>query len=262
MTIAVSVLDCAGSVSVANSGTESAYLWHTDAYKPGDRIVVEVSDAPCFITLSLDAALAPATIYLKEKRFSFPVPFEGQRKAYAPQAFAGNGHRIVARFSSPAQVEGVRNLAINSLDFAENSSSFPHVTATAETRGEAAFAVRNVIDGEIAANDHGFWPFTSWGINGDPDASMTIAFGRPVRISEVVLFTRADYPHDAWWEKASITFSDGWSTDLALGKVDGPQRHAIAPRVTEWLKLDRLIKADDPSVFPALTQIEAWGEEV
>jgi hypothetical protein len=27
----------------------------------------------------------------------------------------------------------------------------------------------------------------------------------------------------------------------------------------QWLELSELIKADDPSPFPALTQIQVWG---
>ena len=48
---------------------------------------------------------------------------------------------------------------------------------------------------------------------------------------------------------------------LELKKSAAPQCFAIAPRTVKSLKLFELIKAEDPSPFPALTQIEAWGVE-
>lgn len=33
-------------------------------------------------------------------------------------------------------------------------------------------------------------------------------------------------------------------------------------RVTEWVVLDTLIKADDPSPFPALTQLQIFGHDL
>ena len=38
-----------------------------------------------------------------------------------------------------------------------------------------------------------------------------------------------------------------------------PHRLAIARKGITWIKLGQLIKADDPSPFPALTQFEVWG---
>ena len=48
---------------------------------------------------------------------------------------------------------------------------------------------------------------------------------------------------------------------LALQKTAAPQSFAIQPRTVTSLTLCALQKADDPSPFPALTQIEAWGVE-
>ncbi|WP_176085419.1 carbohydrate-binding protein [Martelella sp. HB161492] len=261
MTITIAIEDKDGARLRERTAGDNAYLVHEGSYHPGEQIVIETDQFPCFLSLAVDAALAPAIIFMKERRFSFSVPFGEQTMIYPPQAFSGTRHRIMARQARPAEIAAERNLAVNILDHADNHSIFPHATATVETRGEAAFAARNAIDGETAADNHGFWPYTSWGINSDPDAAITIHFGRPVRLSEVALFSRADFPHDAWWQRARMTLSDGWSTDLPLGKVDGPQRHAIEPRITEWIRIDQLIKADDPSPFPALTQIEAWGTE-
>ncbi len=147
------------------------------------------------------------------------------------------------------------------MDCHGNSSLFPHASANVETRGEAVFAARNAIDGEVANDDHGYWPYTSWGINRDPDAALTLDFGRPVRIDELALTLRADFPHDAWWQQATVSFPDGHHEVLTLRKTPARQRFPIAPRITTSLVLHRLIKADDPSPFPALTRIEAFGAD-
>ena len=138
---------------------------------------------------------------------------------------------------------------------------YPHASANVETRGEAVFAARNAIDGTVAVSSHGRWPFASWGINIQDDAELTLDFGRPVTIDELRLTLRADFPHDAWWTQATVEFDDGSREVLELKKSAAPQCFAIAPRTVKSLKLFELIKAEDPSPFPALTQIEAWGVE-
>lgn len=44
-------------------------------------------------------------------------------------------------------------------------------------------------------------------------------------------------------------------------KTDAGQHFSFPAIKTEWVILDQLIKAEDPSPFPALTQLELWGTE-
>ncbi|TCT31739.1 DUF7402 domain-containing protein [Martelella mediterranea] len=261
MEITLSVLDKTGEARARKSGGEAVSLFFRQAYAPGDRIVVETDSPGRFVTLCIDNALAPAIVYMKEKSFSFPVPFGDAMTVYAPTAFSGDKHRISAHATGADALAGIRNLALNPTDHGGSTTAFPHAFASVETRGEAAFAARNAIDGEIASDDHGFWPYTSWGINCDPDATMTVDFGRKVIAHSVVLYTRADFPHDAWWTSATLRFSDGHTMDVPLEKTGIGQRVTFPEREVEWVRLEKLIKADDPSPFPALTQIEVWGRE-
>ena len=96
----------------------------------------------------------------------------------------------------------------------------------------------------------------------DPAAALRVDFGRPVRVDEAVLYLRADFPHDAWWREGTLHFSDGSSLTLPLAKTDKGQRFPFPAQVTEWVVLDTLIKADDPSPFPALTQLQIWGHDL
>lgn len=45
-----------------------------------------------------------------------------------------------------------------------------------------------------------------------------------------------------------------------LAGIDGSQRVELGAHRTRTLTLDRLIKCDNPSAFPALRQIEAYGK--
>ena len=57
----------------------------------------------------------------------------------------------------------------------------------------------------------------------------------------------------------TLTFSDGTSLDWELEKSQLPHVLSIEPKRITWIKLSNLIKADDPSPFPALSQIEVYG---
>ena len=69
-----------------------------------------------------------------------------------------------------------------------------------------------------ANHDHGKWPFASWGINQRDDAEIKLEFGREISTDRIVLHTRADFPHDNWWVKGTVEFSDGSSMVLDLEK--------------------------------------------
>ncbi len=260
MNISTKIVNASGEILAATEGNSEIVLVYRQAYVEGDRIVIE-ANAPCYLAVWLDAALPPAPLYFKGGCYDFEVPFGERKKAYAPQAFAGELNRIAIRQMRPEEIAPRRNLAFNPCDNHANTTLFPHAYANVETRGESVFAARNAIDGEKAANDHGRWPFTSWGINRNSEATLTVDFGRPVEIDEAVFYQRADFPHDAWWESASLTFSDGETMKFMLEKMDGAQAFTFTPRRVEWIRLHTLIKADDPSPFPALTQLEFWGYE-
>ena len=61
--------------------------------------------------------------------------------------------------------------------------------------------------------------------------------------------------------KGTFTFSDGSLELINMDKkVAEPHEFTITRKGIRWLKLGKLIKADDPSPFPALTQIEVYGK--
>ena len=106
---------------------------------------------------------------------------------------------------------------------------------------------------------HGEWPYGSWGVVSEEDCKMKLDFGRSVCADRIVLYTRADFPHDSWWTSVKVTFSDGSDLKLNMEKSSGAQMFSFEPKKIKWLELCELEKADDASPFPALMQIEVYG---
>lgn len=162
----------------------------------------------------------------------------------------------------PEEIATRRNLAFNCYDEHGDTGFYPHASANVETRGEAVFAARNAIDGIFENSAHGEYPYQSWGINRDPNAALTLDFGREVLLDELRITERADFPHDNYWVKATVEFSDGSRLDIPLVKSAKPQSVTFEPKRVRSLVLKDLIRAEGTSPFPALTQIEAFGTEV
>jgi len=262
MQLALQVLSADQEVRLEASGTDEVVMVFGHAYRDGDCIAVQLESAGVHLVISLDDALPPCLVFVSSDSFVFPIPFGPDQKAYSPKAFSGDIHRMSIRRAHPVEISALRNLALNPYDHHSISTVYPHSQATTQTRGEAAFAARNAIDGEKAASGHGHWPYTSWGINSDPSAALTITFGRPVHIEQMKLYLRADFPHDAWWRQVSLTLSNGTTGVIELEKTARGQCFDLSASDVEWVQLHSLIKADDPSPFPALTQLEIWGNDL
>lgn len=239
-------------------GKERLTLVHSGRYHKGDRVVF-TCDTPGWYDFGAEDALPVALVYVREQAV-FQIPFgRMSRVGYPPRAFKSVQHLITVAPADPDRVSLRRNLALNPLDQHGETGMWPHAQANVETRGEALFAARNAIDGIYANSHHYPYPYQSWGINQDPNAALSVDFGVEVMLDEIVLTLRADYPHDSHWTQATVEFSDGSREVLKLEKSVVPQHFPIAERRVTALTLKELVKAQDESPYPALTQIEAWG---
>ena len=191
---------------------------------------------------------------------SYEIPFGEKKVCYSPKIFSGESHLVTARKAREWEYESYRNLAVNVMDQHGDTNCYPHATANVETRGESVFAARNAIDGVTSNHSHGYWPYGSWGINRNPQATMRVDFGREVTTDRIEIYTRADFPHDAWWTKATVRFSDDTTMVCDLVKTDEGQEFTFPPKKVRWVQLEELIKADDPSPFPALSQLKVYGK--
>lgn len=258
MELTMSVRNGENKILSEARGEEMVMLIHRDEYREGDRVVFTCSE-PGFYEVMFEDTLPPSIVYV-ERQAQFVIPFGLMpRIGYSPRAFGSGQHFYTARPANPAVPAARRNLALNPYDQHGDTGMFPHARANVETRGEALFAARNVIDGMFANSCHYPYPFQSWGINQDPCAELRVEFGVPVDLDSVDLTLRADYPHDSYWVQATLEFSDGSRETVRPEKSALPQRFPMSKKGVTWLVLKELVKAEDESPFPALTQIEAWG---
>jgi hypothetical protein len=256
----IKVMNENGCTQALERGEEEISLVYTAEYHEGDQILIETSGESDFLWIQLDDALGESLNYLKGD-YEYHIPFGEMRNNLSPKTFSGNKHLIHLKKAKDYEIASYRNLAFNVNDSHENSSCYPHASANVETRGESVFAAKNAIDGITANTSHGTWPYASWGINRDPKAALTLDFGREVEIDCITLCLRADFPHDNWWKRAKITFSDDSSMNIDLQKTASEQEFHFEKKKISCLKLQDLIPSDNPSPFPALTQIEVYGKD-
>ncbi len=259
MTLSLKVINKNGATICVSSGEDFVDLVCMHTYEEGDIIELTCSEKNTYIKWQVDDALGEAFVYITEKAVYYEIPFGEKRISCSPKIFYGDRHYLYAEAARQDEIEAYRNLALNPADQHRDVSCFPHATANVETRGESVFAAKNAIDGVRANLSHGQWPYESWGINRQDDAVMRVDFGRKVRTDKVVLYTRADFPHDNWWVQVSLRFSDGSSLDFPLEKSVRGHVLTFPEKEISWIELCNMIKADDPSPFPALSQIEVYG---
>lgn len=257
----LTVVDIQGKVIEKVQGEEIHFLLNR-TYERGDCITLSDIKAPCYLGVQVDDALGEALIYVTENEITYTIPFEEKKLCYSPKTFYGKSHVITARYAKQEEIMCYRNLALNVMDQHAFTGYYPHASANVETRGESVFEARNAIDGIKCNTSHGNWPYGSWGINQRKDATIKIDLGRMVEVDKIVLYTRADFPHDSWWTQVTVTFSDRTSIKYPLEKTKEAQVLIVPKRKTSWVELSELIKAEDESPFPALTQIEIYGKEV
>lgn len=258
--ISIKILDKDQKTRAVAKGTEEAVLVYSAVYAQGDTIVVEIGEKNQFYWMQLDDGKGASLVYITGDVF-YPVPFGEKRINISPKVFQGEKHLLYVKKAKEFEYGIYRNLALNVWDQHGEPMCYPHASANVETRGESVFAALNAIDGVTASSSHGEWPYASWGINRRVDAFLRLEFGRTVEVDRIVLYTRADFPHDSWWEKGTVTFSDGSIMELELKKTGAAQEFCFEKKQIEWLELSNLKKAGDESPFPALVQIEVYGTE-
>jgi hypothetical protein len=258
--ITVTAKDAMGHVLASTSHPEEALLRVDRFYEDGDRIEI-VSDEK-HLWVQMDATILPGEVWLPDGRMTWVVPAGEHRLAYCPVAFQGGRHMVTARAMTAEEVAARRNVACNPSDLRGETDFYPHCTANVETRNEACFCARNVIDGMRHSDYHGEWPFQSWGIGAREDAWCLLDLGRPVRIDSMALTLRADFPHDAYWVSGHVVLEDGAEVAFDLEKTGDRQYIALGEHTVRWLRLERMQKSDDPSAFPALIEWEVFGRDL
>ncbi|MCR5032458.1 MAG: carbohydrate-binding protein [Lachnospiraceae bacterium] len=257
----IELKNAAGEVLCSASGEKTVNLdvkEHT--YEAGDVLVFDTQqEKPMTVMVSPDETLREAELYVTGSSFTYVIPAGEEKLRFSPNAFAGSKHLASMRIPLKEEIHYPRNLALNPMDQHDIEGVYPHVTATAETRGEFVFHARNVVDGITANQGHGEWPYMSWGVNLDPTAKMRVDFGRKIVTNLIAMRIRADFPHDSFWTKAEVVFSDGSVLPWELKKTGEEQLLYFADKETTFIELRNLIKSPDSSTFPALSGLRVFG---
>lgn len=256
-----------GVIDLYGEGEDVATIGIKDfTYEVGDKIKVTTDEPNQYYVVQLDSTLDPDLIYMEGTEWEFIVPIANNRvKSAVDTAFRSKAHYLYIRKAYDFEIEQYRNLALNTHDQKDDNGVYPHATANVETRDDSTFFAKNVIDGKIGNISHGSYPFQSWGINRQEDAEISVEFGREVEVDKLGLVLRADYPHDSYWTKVTVVFTNGSeSEEITIETDNSPatQWFDIEPKVITAITLKNLIKADDDSPFPALTQLEVFGKNV
>ncbi len=260
--LGIRIIDKDGKVKLEKIDTEEVRLVFNEIYEEGDKVVFTTSEKNTYLYAQVDDAMGEAFVYVTDNEIVYEIPFGEKRISYSPKVFHGDTHLLSLRFAKKEEIESYKNLALNVIDKQEIKGVYPHASANIETRGEAVFAARNAINGNCENKSHGRWPYESWGIGMRDDACFRLEFGRNIITNKIIIYTRSDFPHDNWWIKATLRFSDGSEIVWDLEKSDKAHILDFGEKTIEWLTFSDLIKADDPSPFPALSQIEVYGREV
>lgn len=234
-------------------------------YEPHDKIRVELCDST-FVKLCLDETMAESIVYVPDGTFEFEIPFDRERDScYAPDAFGGASHRIRCSEPTEAEIYGERLISLNSHDRHLVGKYFPHAVANFVTREDPCFFERNAIDGVIDNTGHGKYPFHSWGGGLREDLEYEIRFGTEVEVDRVVVYLRADFPHDTYWKEADVEFSDKTSLHAEFQKTAEGQEITFPPKKTTSVKLTgfKQMRLEDGSLsFAALTQLNVYGKYI
>lgn len=258
--LSIQLISGSGEIIKESSNKDQVFLGYKGILEDGAKVRVINSNPGEYLWVKINKCINKSLVYLKgtEMVYEFPYTVEG-KVAYPAGVFEGDRHYFSVEKPTEEELKQYRNVALNPADQKNAVDVYPHAVANVETRNESVFFASNAIDGICVTDGHGRWPYQSWGINKQKDAEITIQFGKEVLINKIGLFLRADYPHDSYWTSVTLTLSTGESFNIQTTNSPDGQYFDIPESKVEWIKLSDLIKNEDESEFPALTQIEAYG---
>lgn len=249
------------SHNLESVGDNMCYIASQDfIFEEGDEINIYVAQKNQFLMVKLDESLDSTFVFIPNHSWTYRINMEQTSKEAMPDhRFNSKRHYLSIRYATNDEIRRYQNWALNPHDQKEFSGAYPHASANVETRNDATFFACNAINGIYANDSHGSYPYQSWGINRQKNATLTIDFGRFVEVDKVGITIRADFPHDSYWTEVTLLFSDTSSETFSLQKNKSPQFFCFKKRAVTYVQLTNLVKADDESPFPALTEFEVYG---
>lgn len=255
------VISASGEVRAQASGYNIDFTYN-GKYEKGDKLSVRLKDCE-YVKLKLDDTLKESIVYAPYKRVELEIPFDDLGINYDENAFGGDTHRIIISEPDKEEICKERNIALNPYDRYDNNLYYPHASANFVTRGEGCFRERNAIDGVVHNELHGYYPYHSWSGGAREDLNYKLDFGRDVKISEIIFYLRADFPHDTYWKNLTVEYSDGSETQCSFEETADAQHIKPAEeKITKYIILKNFKQAVQPLTFAALSQIDVIGNYI
>jgi hypothetical protein len=249
------------------TGDNAVELTVTRAYKEGDKITITLPEGQKYLAFCMAKGVVEETIlYLPNSVFTFTA--QNMTMSY-PSELTTKKCTITARIPTVEELTASRNLACNPADLEKAKNVFPHATSTSvhnktNETDRLHFEARNAIDGFTQNNGHGGFPVQSWG----PTSSMrksdnfTVQLGRDVSLTKIVIYIRADFPHDTYWDSCTVTFSDGSTQEITLKKTANAQTIELeVPVTTSSVKFSNFNKVAG-SDWASWMEVELIGSDI
>jgi hypothetical protein len=250
----IKLLNAQGS-QLRRSNNESL-VYNREFYK-GQKLTFT---GPKYMAVKIGDNLPEAVLYFPRGRGELAIP-SFQEASKGPVEFSNKENKVSLREVPFGELNTYRNLAINPYDWQPDIVTFfPHAESNSECRGEYRFSARNAINGLVKNDKHSRWEDRSWGPEKINDPWFEIDFGRLVETDKLVIYIRADFPHDGYWKSATIEFDDGSEEKIKIKKTAKPQEFKFPARKILSLRINNLSQTE-PLKWCAITEVEVWGKE-
>ena len=249
-------LVCEASSPISKGKAEINLNFERD-FQEGDYLLIAGAN---YLYINLKDSIKSAYVYVPNKSFRYILPLKERGQTKPLSAFSGKSHQIEILSLSEKEWKVSRNIALNPFDIRGISKCYPHATSNSEYGNQSVFAAKNAIDGFKANQNHGKWPYQSWGPYKGDSLWLKIDFGKVVEVDKIVIVNRAQFAdnHDSAWKNATLEFSDGTTEKISLKKTHLTQEIKIKKRKTSTIKFYEL------QVFEAnwcsWIEVEVWGK--
>ena len=228
---------------------------------------VTLPEGQKYVAIGLNSRMGEEIIYCENGVFEYTFP--ANMASIYPNALNAKtdivyiNNVISARIPTADELTAQRNLAENVYDLKNSKNQYPHASTNSVADNNAAqYESRCAIDGFTANLSHGTWPVQSWGHEKSMMSQnwITVDFGREVKLDQLEIIIRCDFPHDTWVTGADVTLSDGTRKHIDLYKTEDAMVFDMGGVTTSSIKLNGFTTAG--TEWAAITEIRAIGSDI
>ena len=242
-------------------------------YGTGDKVTVTLPEGQKYIGFTLTPKMGESIIYCPEGTFTYVLPNIANMVTTISKSYANTTNYVTIRLLTDEELTTKHNLAENAYDYslkiasqAKIKNQYPHVTASSEWNNSTEFIATNAIDGFTGNMGHGNYPVQSWGPANKNGEWIQIDFGRAVKVAELGVVIRHDFPHDTYFKSGTVqvTFEDGTTATQNITMTDSRYEQIIKLSFDKPVTKLRLMNltAQTAGGWASITELAVYGTEV